>query len=184
MLALGPPHFEPQFFTSLSRLHYRVGPQQPPKVWHDDGVIIEVIDEACKRDGFALPAGSMKAQYNNGRRYKWVTPVQAKDFLKKSTRPVPPPPLTGELFKETHNFITEWHVLVASGGVCPGRYLYYRCLVGRALPAASRSQARLLSTAQNRQMGGVLVGGSRRTPLGWSGQFATWWRSGPDIWRA
>jgi len=79
-------------------------------VWHDDGVIIEVIDEACKRDGFALPAGSMKAQYNNGRRYKWVTPVQAKDFLKKSTRPVPPPPLTGELFKETHNFITEWHV--------------------------------------------------------------------------
>jgi len=80
------------------------------QVWHDDGVIIEVIDEACKRDGFALPAGSMKAQYNNGRRYKWVTPVQAKDFLKKSTRPVPPPPLTGELFKETHNFITEWHV--------------------------------------------------------------------------
>merc|ERR1719203_1317401 len=50
--------------------------------WHDDGIVIEVLKDAGRFDGFLLAAGSMKAQYCNGRRFKWVTPVQAEDFLK------------------------------------------------------------------------------------------------------
>lgn len=78
--------------------------------WHDDGVIIEVTEEKAMRDGFSIPAGSMKAQYSGGRRFKWVTPTQSAEFLKPSLRPVAPPPMTGDIFKETHNFFSEWHV--------------------------------------------------------------------------
>jgi len=79
-------------------------------VWHDDGVIIAVIDEQGLHDGFRIPAGSMKAQYSGGRKFKWVTPLQAEEFLKASDRPRAPPPKLGNLYKETHNFFSEWHI--------------------------------------------------------------------------
>merc|ERR1719330_762250 len=53
-------------------------------IWHDDGVIIEVIEEQSMKDGFLLAAGSMKAQYSNGKRFKWVTPLQADSSLRAS----------------------------------------------------------------------------------------------------
>merc|ERR1712151_921951 len=37
-------------------------------------------------------------------------PHQMEQFLKMSERPTPPAPMMGELYKETHNLITEWHV--------------------------------------------------------------------------
>jgi hypothetical protein len=80
------------------------------KVWHDDGVVVQTVSEACSLDGFQLPAGSMKVQYLNGLRFKWVAPAQSAEMLRQSRRPAPPSTLTGRMLKETHNMITQWHV--------------------------------------------------------------------------
>lgn len=77
--------------------------------WHDDGDIVETMEEGGSRDGFSLPAGSVKAQYACGRKYKWVTPAQVGEALQKSSRPPAPRPMTGEMLKENHNLFTEWH---------------------------------------------------------------------------
>lgn len=78
--------------------------------WMDDGIVVLVLEEAAEHDGLKLPKGSVKIQYNNRRQFKWVTPAQNKQYLRPSKRPVPPPTLLGELMKETHNWITQWHV--------------------------------------------------------------------------
>ncbi|CAK0802922.1 unnamed protein product [Prorocentrum cordatum] len=80
------------------------------KLWHDDGVVVQTVSEPCSLDGFQLPAGSMKVQYLNGLRFKWVAPAQSAEMLRPSRRPAPPPTLTGRMLKETHNMITQWHV--------------------------------------------------------------------------
>jgi len=78
--------------------------------WHDDGYITEVLDVGQNRDGLALPSETVKVQYNNGRCFKWVTPARVEELLRPSDRPAFPPPLVGDLLKETHNWITEWHM--------------------------------------------------------------------------
>lgn len=80
------------------------------KTWLDDGVVVEVLKEAVSRDGLVLSPQTVKVQYNNRRQFKWVTLVQQAHFVKPSFRPQPPPALIGELMKETHNFISQWHV--------------------------------------------------------------------------
>merc|ERR1719512_679264 len=80
------------------------------KQWMDDGIVVIVLTEDGEHDGLALPEGSVKVQYNNRKQFKWVTPVQLKQYVKPSRRPMPPPTLLGELLKETHNLITQWHV--------------------------------------------------------------------------
>lgn len=80
------------------------------KQWMDDGIVVAVLQEAGEHDGLSLPKESVKVQYNNRRQFKWVTPLQLKQYVKPSKRPVPPPTLLGELLKETHNWISQWHV--------------------------------------------------------------------------
>merc|ERR1719384_2814136 len=80
------------------------------KQWLDDGIVVALLQEAGEHDGLSLPKDSVKVQYNNRRQFKWVTPVQVKQYVKPSKRPVPPPTLLGELLKETHNLISQWHV--------------------------------------------------------------------------
>merc|ERR1719162_2862192 len=80
------------------------------KQWMDDGIVVSVLQEAGEHDGLALPKDSVKVQYNNRRQFKWVTPLQLKQYVRPSKRPVPPPTLLGELLKETHNWISQWHV--------------------------------------------------------------------------
>jgi len=80
------------------------------KQWMDDGIVVAVLNESGEHDGLALPKSSLKVQYNNRRQFKWVTPLQLKQYVRPSKRPVPPPTLLGELLKETHNWISQWHV--------------------------------------------------------------------------
>jgi len=80
------------------------------KSWMDDGLVVDILTESANIDGLSLAPGTAKIQYAKGQRYKWVTPEQQKEHLKPSKRPKVPNPLKGELLKETHNFITEWHV--------------------------------------------------------------------------
>lgn len=78
--------------------------------WHDDGVVLQVLDASDMQDGLSLPAGSVKIQYQNDHRLKWIPPCHLTRCLRKSERPRPPKALTGELLKETHNWVAEWHV--------------------------------------------------------------------------
>jgi len=78
--------------------------------WHDDGVVLQVLDSSDMQDGLSLPAGSVKIQYQNDHRLKWIPPCHLSRCLRKSERPRPPKALTGELLKETHNWVAEWHV--------------------------------------------------------------------------
>merc|ERR1740121_2812943 len=80
------------------------------KQWMDDGIVVAVLQEAGEHDGLSLPKESVKVQYNNRRQFKWVTPLQLKQYVRPSKRPAPPPTLLGELLKETHNWISQWHV--------------------------------------------------------------------------
>merc|ERR1712238_607022 len=77
--------------------------------WHDDGIVLQVLDAPEKQDGLDLLAGSVKIQYQNDHRLKWVPPCHLSQCLRKSQRPRPPKALTGELYKETHSFFAEWH---------------------------------------------------------------------------
>lgn len=78
--------------------------------WIDDGAILLILRQTESYDGYQLPQGAVKVQYCGGRRFKWVLEEQVERFLQPSERPTPPSPMMGELFKETHNVITEWHV--------------------------------------------------------------------------
>lgn len=80
------------------------------KQWMDDGVIVQVLDADGTHDGLKLPKDAVKVQYNNRRQFKWITPAQTNAYLRPSRRPAPPPTLLGELLKETHQWITVWHV--------------------------------------------------------------------------
>jgi len=80
------------------------------KQWMDDGIVVAVLLESGEHDGLSLPKDSVKVQYNNRRQFKWVTPAQLKQYVRPSKRPVPPLTLLGELLKETHNWISQWHV--------------------------------------------------------------------------
>jgi len=78
--------------------------------WHDDGVVLQVLEVADVQDGLSLPISSVKIQYQNDHRLKWIPPCHLGRCLRKSERPRPPKALTGELLKETHNWVAEWHV--------------------------------------------------------------------------
>mmetsp|Transcript_70883 Transcript_70883/g.148279 ORF Transcript_70883/g.148279 Transcript_70883/m.148279 type:complete len:453 (-) Transcript_70883:53-1411(-) len=78
--------------------------------WLDDGVVIKVLPEDGVHDQMQLTAGSIKVCYNNRKTFKWLLPEQIEQFVKPSGRPRPPQSLYGDLFKETHNWITSWHV--------------------------------------------------------------------------
>lgn len=80
------------------------------QTWVDDGIVLLVLTESNSYDGYKLPVGAIKVQYSNQRRFKWVLQDHVDTFLRPSTRPSMPTPMMGELFKETHNIITEWHV--------------------------------------------------------------------------
>jgi hypothetical protein len=78
--------------------------------WHDDGEVVQVLQEPGRHAKQILNAGCMKVVYANGRRFKWVDPQHAETILRPSSRPLPPPVKSGELEKETHSVFTEWHV--------------------------------------------------------------------------
>lgn len=78
------------------------------KKWCDDGVIEEIANEAGTYDGVDVPAGAIKVKYGNNRKIKWIS-REFLEFVKLSTRPVPPSPLVGEMMKQTHNWLSEWH---------------------------------------------------------------------------
>jgi len=78
--------------------------------WHDDGEVIETIEETTECHGIVLNAGSMKVIYARGARFKWVDPAVATKLLRESVRPKAPSAMRGNLHKETHGIFTEWHV--------------------------------------------------------------------------
>merc|ERR1740139_862620 len=80
------------------------------KSWVDDGIALEILEKQESRDGLDLPAGSVKVQYNSRKLFKWVNPAQMQGYLRKSLRPRPPNAVTGEMLKETHNWVSTWHV--------------------------------------------------------------------------
>merc|ERR1740121_2135573 len=53
----------------------------------------------------------MKVLYSCGERFKWISPQQAEANLRASPMPSAPSVLTGELLKEVHSEVTEWHVV-------------------------------------------------------------------------
>jgi len=78
--------------------------------WLDDGHVILVLEEAGSYDTYKLPAGAIKVQYGGGKRFKWVLVNQIEKFLRPSQRPAPPAPMMGDLYKQTTNFVADWHV--------------------------------------------------------------------------
>merc|ERR1719469_1746145 len=83
---------------------------QKHKTWMLDAEIVDVVRESCVIDGFQVRAGSMKVEYANGARYKWVAPQQVEQELRPSPRPRPPNPMVGMLSKMAHGWwITMWH---------------------------------------------------------------------------
>jgi len=77
--------------------------------WFLDGEITDAITESSYRDGLRVVAGSMKATYDNGVRFKWVAPHEVEALVRESPRPRPPEPLVGELTKQqVFWFLTRW----------------------------------------------------------------------------
>jgi len=81
--------------------------------WLDDGIIFDEVkedEEDGVHDGCKLAAGSVKVLYNNSKTFKWILPSQFKSMLRVSSRPSAPYALAGQLLKQTHNWITTWHL--------------------------------------------------------------------------
>lgn len=70
----------------------------------------EEDEEDGVHDGCKLAAGSVKVLYNNSKTFKWILPSQFKSMLRVSSRPSAPYALAGQLLKQTHNWITTWHL--------------------------------------------------------------------------
>lgn len=78
-------------------------------LWFDDGVVVQVLEARDCWDGLELPRGSVKVLYTNNSKYTWLRPKNLKEYLKSSARPLPPAGGAGELYKQTHGWITGVH---------------------------------------------------------------------------
>mmetsp|Transcript_103998 Transcript_103998/g.294152 ORF Transcript_103998/g.294152 Transcript_103998/m.294152 type:complete len:729 (+) Transcript_103998:64-2250(+) len=64
----------------------------PKSRWVEDGIVQEgtVVDKVV--NGSAIPAGSLRVEFDRGSGAQWILPIEARKLLRKVPRPRAPPP--------------------------------------------------------------------------------------------